>query len=59
MTTEDTELQPCPRCGSNDVEVTTKIDLAFGEEVSYRVCRNCGNEYDHGLPPADRKRDEN
>jgi transcription elongation factor Elf1 len=58
MTAGDTDAQPCPRCGSSDIEVKTKIDLAFGEEVLYRACRNCGNEYDHGLPSADQKRDD-
>lgn len=58
MTAEEAQAETCPRCGSTDVEVTMKIDLAFGEEVPHRACRACGHEYDHGLPPASREPDE-
>ena len=58
MAVEGTGSQRCPRCGADDSEISTKIDLAFGEEVPFRACRNCGNEYDHGLPSTAQKRDD-
>jgi transcription elongation factor Elf1 len=40
----------CPRCGSTDVEAGTTIDLTFGEEIPCKVCKHCGNLFDHGTP---------
>ena len=34
--------QPCPYCGSDRVEETTTVDLAFGEEIPCKECKNCG-----------------
>lgn len=58
MSAEDDRHVTCPRCGSADVETAVKIDLAFGEEVHYRACQNCGNEFDHGIPTADEPSDD-
>ena len=36
---EETELKPCPFCGSNNLEI--RHSIAVGEAL-YIVCRDCG-----------------
>ncbi|GAA4232555.1 hypothetical protein GCM10022254_32740 [Actinomadura meridiana] len=43
------EAQECPYCGSDQTEDSTTIDLAFGEEIACKVCKNCGRTiFDEG-----------
>lgn len=38
---ESPKARTCPHCGSEDVEDSTTVDLAFGEEIPVKVCKNC------------------
>ena len=42
---EVSQAVTCPYCGSDQVEDATTVDLAFGEEIPCKVCKNCGRTF--------------